>query len=172
MFWINYFCEETLSQVKIIKSRYRSPLTTNIQNTALPLWVSYRKLCLITHQLRSTKVNEKLPLIVVNCFGLKRSFFNWKNCTFICYMLLCYFYISLPRLPIANTLCTAVDSERFLPLEHIAHSRSVAIYGISGYADPSLQKTDRKKYAVFPIMHLQHFGMSVWLMLVTQSSAR
>jgi len=71
------------------------------------------------------------------------------------------FYIFFPRWPITNTLCTTVDSERFRPSEQDAQSRSVAIYGISGYADPSLQKTGLRKYAAFPIMDLQHFGMSV-----------
>jgi hypothetical protein len=56
------------------------------------LSVSYGKLCSVMYQLHSRKVSEKHLLIMVNCFSLKRSFFDKrKNCTFICLMLLCYF---------------------------------------------------------------------------------
>ena len=38
------------------------------------------------------RVNEKHPLIMVNCFSSKERFLlNEKNCTVMCLMLLCYF---------------------------------------------------------------------------------
>jgi len=98
-------------------------------------------------------------------FWLKQLYFRMLHVIML-------FYISLPRWPITNTLCNTVDRERFLSLEQVARSRSVATYGISGYAHPSLQKTGLRKCAAFPVMHLQYFGMSVRLVLVTHSSAR
>jgi hypothetical protein len=56
------------------------------------LSVSYRKIRSVMHQLHNSKVSEKHLLIMVNCYSLKRSFFNKiNNCTFICLMLLRYF---------------------------------------------------------------------------------
>jgi hypothetical protein len=57
-----------------------------------PLSVSCRKLCIVSHQLRNRKVNEKHLLIMENCLSLKRSiFYKWKHCTVICLMWVLYF---------------------------------------------------------------------------------
>jgi hypothetical protein len=59
----------------------------------IPLSVSYRKICGVIRQLLTMKLNEKHPVITVNCFSLKDQFL--VSATIVCCYAILHFFAYL-----------------------------------------------------------------------------